>query len=274
MNCTLSLSQLLSGTAVVLISSASAATTFTYDFNSETAGDHFESDVVGWSQDTPNPSAFGTTIPFAYIASTNFGGGATNSGHLGTQFANTVDNSSTTVTGALDTSGAVSVPGRVTMNLGIVDNTADQFEGRDAFSFAVFDLASAGLAQINFVPTVGDEDLWDVLVAVNGGSVTSTLANVVALSGYKFQIDFQAAATVFSYGSSESGSADTVFANLAPVTPGGFGEVQVTHNPLAPAGTSANTIVFDDISVVVIPEPSSLLLSLLASSLLLRRRRP
>jgi hypothetical protein len=126
-----------------------------YDFNSESTGDLFAGGVSGWTQDSINPSAFGQTFPLAYIATTNFGSVGTNSGHLGTQFANTPDNSSTTVTGSLSVPNAQSI----TLNLAILDNDADSFLGRDAFSVTVSTVGSSKLAQIDFTPTVGDETL-------------------------------------------------------------------------------------------------------------------
>ena len=85
-----------------LVGSAIAANSVTYDFETSSSGDLFEAGgVSGWSQDTSNPTAFGQTFPLAYISATDFGGGSSNSAHLGTQVANTPDNADTTLTGDL-----------------------------------------------------------------------------------------------------------------------------------------------------------------------------
>ncbi|MFT6861624.1 MAG: hypothetical protein ACJAVK_000176 [Akkermansiaceae bacterium] len=272
MNCKLSLSQLLSGTAVVLISSAGAATTVTYDFSSQASGDLFESDVVGWSQDTPNPSAFGTTLPFAYIASTNFGGGATNTGHLGTQFANTDDNSTTTVTGNLDFTGVDEALPQVSLNLAILDNDLDQFTGRDGFRVAINSTTGSTLAELGFTPTAGDVSSWDVSVGVNGAPTSTTAITVTSSAGYIFKVNFGSAVTTFLYGDSQGGLADVQFASQAPIGTSNMGAIAMTHLPLAPVGESATTLVFDNI-VASIPEPSGPALLLLGSAFLFGRRR-
>jgi len=252
-----------------LASPAFGATTVTYDFQSETLGDLFTGGVTGWSQATPNPSAFGTTFPLAYIASTGFGSGPTNSGHLGTQFANTADNSPTTVSGTLGLSG--SVIGSLTLNLAILDNTADSFPGRDAFSVSVVSPSGAGIARLGLTPTVGQETQWDISIGVNGAPLTPTVASVQSLSGYIFQLDFSTASTSFRYGP-QGGSPSVLIGDRAAPFTFEFGEIAMTHTPMAAAGTSANTLVFDNI-VATIPEPSSALLGLASLVLLCGCRR-
>ncbi|MDA7880926.1 PEP-CTERM sorting domain-containing protein [Akkermansiaceae bacterium] len=263
----------LVGLSTLLGLSAHGATSVTYDFESESTNDLFAGEVLGWTQDSINPSAFGTIFPLAYIATTNFGGGGTNSGHLGTQFGNTPDNSSTTVTGNLDFAGIDVAAPRVTLNLAILDNNADSFSGRDGFSFDVRSNSNASMAQITFTPTVGNDTTWNVAVGINGAAPVSTAATVQSLSGYFFAIDFGSSATSFSYGSSQGGVANVNFGNLSPIGVGNMGGVSMTHNPLAPAGDSATTIVFDNI-VASIPEPSGAALLLLGSAFLMGRRRP
>ena len=246
---------------------ASAYGAVLYDFSSESSGDLFAGGVTGWTQDSINPSAFGQTFPLAYISTTNFGSGGTNAGHLGTQFSNTPDNSSTTVTGSLAVPNAQSI----TLNLAILDNNVDTFVGRDAFSVTVSTVGSSKLAQIDFTPTVGDETLWDISLGVNGAAVSGTLATVRSLSGYIFQIDFGPGATNFSYGA-QGGLADVAIGSRPAVSSFDLGEIAMTHTPVAPVGTSANTLVFDNIGVVI-PEPSSSLLIFLGLGVLGRRRR-
>ena len=245
-----------------------------YDFELETSGDLFESEVAGWSQDSINPFAFGQTFPLAYVASTDFGFGSTNAGHLGTQFANTADNSSTTLTGLVNVSPeAGSIP-RVTVNLAVLDDTSDSFAGRDAFSVALTDQTNQELASVGFTPTFGDDLSWDVSVSVNGAAPTVTLAQIDALAGYLFIMDFASSGTSFLYGPSQGTTSPVLISNQAAV-PGfsvNISNVEMTHIPLAPAGTSANTLAFDNI-VVSIPEPGSALMVLLSGVLLARRRR-
>ncbi|MDA7626994.1 hypothetical protein N8672_03060, partial [Akkermansiaceae bacterium] len=122
----------LSSFLVPLVGSAFAANSVTYDFESSTSGDLFDGGgVTGWSQDTSNPSAFGQTFPLAYVAATNFGGGSSNSAHLGTQVANTPDNADTTLTGDLSSLDPIYNMLNVSFNMAVLDDSADSFEGRD-----------------------------------------------------------------------------------------------------------------------------------------------
>lgn len=270
---------------------ASGAISVGYDFESQSTGDRFTGavvssitgavtgpaagDVAGWSQDKPNRTSFGQVQALAYIASTNFGGGSTNTGHLGTQFANTSDNSSTTLTGEIDVSSLDFPASRVTLNLAILDDTTDQFTGRDAFHVALTGNIGQGLAEINFTPTVGDDESWDISVAVNGGGATTTTATLDSLAGYVFGINFGPLNTEFSYGPSQGTTSPIIFSTVDPVPLFGaqIANIEMTHEPLVAAGTSANTLVFDDI-VVTVPEPgSSLMLCLGLGALAQRRRR-
>ena len=261
------------GLSVLLGLSAQGATTVTYDFQLETAADLFSGDVTGWTQDSANPVAFGDTFPLAYIEASDFGGGSSNTGFLGTHFANTSPNTSTTVAGALNFTGidAVVAP-ETTFNLGIQDNAADSFTGRDAFSVALRTSLSANIAQIVFTPTSGDEATWDVAVGIGNAVPSSTLATVTAAAGYIFKIDFSEGATKFSYGGSAGGVPNVQFATRGGVGLSDLGEIAMTHDPLAAEGTSANSLIFDNI-VVSVPEPSSAALLILGSAFLFGRRR-
>ena len=261
------------GLSVLLGLSAQGATTVSYDFQSQTAADLFTGDVAGWTQDVANPTFVGDAVPLAYIGASNFGSGSSNTGFLGTQFANTSPNTSTTVSGALDFTGIDAVAAPVaTFNLGIQDNTADVFPGRDEFSVALRSSASANIAQIVFTPTVGDEATWDVAVGIGDAVPSATAAKVDASAGYIFKIDFSEGATRFSYGGSAGGVPNVQFATLGGVGLSGLGEIAMTHNPLADEGTSANSLIFDNIAVSI-PEPSSAALLILGSAFLFGRRR-
>lgn len=251
---------------VTFAAGSSACAAIVYDFNAESLGDLFAGEVTGWTQDSPNPSAFGQTFPLAYIATTNFGSGGSNSGHLGTQFANTPGNTPTTVTGALGISSVQSVA----LNLAILDNNADGFAGRDAFSVSVAAVGSAPAAEIGFTPNIGDDTLWDVSLGVNGVAATATTATIQSLSGYIFKMDFGPGATIFSYGA-QGGTPNVVIGSRSAVSSFDLGEISMTHTPVSAAGTSANTLVFDNIEAI--PEPSSSLLILLGLGVLGRRRR-
>ena len=244
-------------------------------FDSEVTADRFEDQVAGWSQSNTNPTAFDTTSPLAYIATTNFGGGGSKSGHLGTQFGNTPDNSSTTVStnqnaGLLDFLGLGPAP-MLTMNLAILDETGDRdnFPGRDAFSVELRNSSAASLAEIKFVPTVGVASSWDIQVGVGGTETVTTGQTISALNPYRFQINF-GAATTFSYGDSTGGV--SAFQTLGGSNLSDMDSIAMTHIPLAVAGTSANTLAFDDIALSV-PEPSGVALLLLGSTFLMGRRR-
>ena len=261
------------GLSALLSSSSFSAVTASIDFESETLNDFFSDSVTGWSQDQSNPFAFGSEIPLAYIATTDFGFGSSNTGHLGTQFGNLSPNAPTTVTGAFNFVGAGTAPNpQVTLNLAIIDPGSASFPGRDAFSVAVTDGVSATIAQIDFTPDALDDTLWNVGVGVNGAPVTSSSASVTVGSAYEFKIEFGAASTSFLYGSALGGA--TVGIDTLGLASGSqMAEIEMTHNPLAAEGTSANTFVFDNIVASVVPEPSSCALLLLCLPLFAARRR-
>ncbi|YCM42620.1 PEP-CTERM sorting domain-containing protein [Verrucomicrobiaceae bacterium 227] len=259
------------GLSLALACPALAATSLSYDFNGETNGAFFTGGVTGWTQDNPNPTAFGQVFPIAYIGQKNLGAGSSLVGQLGTELANQADNSPTTVSGAFEFTGTDTISPQVTLNLGIIDNDADSFTGRDAFSVAVTAGASQTIAQINFTPTAGDVTTWDVSVGVNGDPVTATGAKVTAVAGYAFQFDFGPSATSILYGSATTG-ANVLVANLDSVSNYGITGIAMTHTPLAAAGTSLNYLVFDDI-VASVPEPSTFALFLLGLPFLTARRR-
>ncbi|MDB4666574.1 hypothetical protein OAK94_01545 [bacterium] len=258
--------------STLLSSSCFSAVTASLDFESETLNDFFSDSVTDWSQDQTNPSAFGSEIPLAYIATTDFGFGSSNTGHLGTQFGNLSPNASTTVTGAFNFVGVGTAPNpQVTLNLAIIDPGSASFPGRDAFSVAVTDGVSATIAQIDFTPDALDDTSWDVALGVNGAPVSSSSASVTVGSAYEFVIEFGATSTNFLYGSAVGGATVGIGAR-GPALGSQMAEIEMTHNPLAAEGTSANTFVFDNIFASV-PEPSSCALLLLCLPLFAARRR-
>jgi hypothetical protein len=276
----------LSFCLIPLVGIASAATQLNYDFDSSSSGDLFSgSGVSGWSQDGANPSAFGQTFPLAYVSATNFGGGSSNSAHLGTQLANTPGNTGTTVTGSLTSltaGGQQNAPHIYNMvnasfNLAVLDDSSDSFAGRDGFSVALTTASGAEAATIGLSPTSGNNDSWDVSVGVNG-STSATGATITANSAYTFYIESLDGATTFKFeaangtgntwiNSIDSGVASPFTNTLNQVT-----GIAFSHDPLASAGTSANTLAFDEISVQI-PEPSSSLLMVLSAGLIAIRRR-
>ena len=262
----------LAGLSALLSSSSFSAVTASFDFESETLNDFFSDSVTGWSQDQSNPSAFGSEIPLAYIATTDFGFGSSNTGHLGTQFGNLSPNAPTTVTGAFNFVGVGTAPNpQVALNLAIIDPGSASFPGRDAFSVALTDGVSASIAQIDFTPDALDDTSWDVALGVNGDPVSSSSASVTVGSAYEFVIEFGATSTNFLYGSAVGG-ATVGIDTLGPASGSQMAEIEMTHNPLAAEGTSANTFVFDNIFASV-PEPSSCALLLLCLPLFAARRR-
>ena len=257
---------------ILLGSAGHCATSVSYDFELETPNDYFSDGVVGWSQDSINPSGvFGQTFPLAYIATTNFGSGLTNSGHLGSQFANTPLLTSTTVSGVLDFTGIDPAAPGATMNLAIKDDVTDQFEERDSFTVSFANSGGGSLAEIEFTPTVGNLNTWDIAVGVNGVPASATTGTMIALSGYRFRLDFGATATSFFYGSSFGGP-EVLLGNRPAIPTSGLSAIEMTHFPAAPVGESATTLVFDNI-VVSIPEPSTTALFVLGFLALAGRRQ-
>ena len=256
-----------------LFGSAMAASSVTYDFESSTSGDLFEEGgVSGWSQDTANPTAFDQTIPLAYISTTNFGGGSSNAAHLGTQFANTANNSDTTLTGDLS---SVNFANYLTasFSLAILDNSADSFEGRDGFSVALGNAAGQQAATIGFTPTAGVNESWDIRVGTNG-STSPTSLQVLGLSSYNFKIVATEISTSFSFGPGDLSTGNVGILTTAPITSlNTVNSIVFGHDPLADAGTSSHTLAFDDINVQNVPEPSSSLLMVLCAGLMAIRRR-
>ena len=254
--------------------SAFAANSVTYDFQSSTAGDLFTGGgVAGWSQDTTNPQAFGQTFPLAYVAATNFGGGSSVSAHLGTQQSNTPDNADTTLTGSLSSLDPIYNMVNVSFNLAVLDDSADSYEGRDAFNVALTDASGAQAATIGFTPSAGNNEVWDIQVGVNG-STSTTPQTISANSGYSFYIASRDNLTTFSYGAGDGsgliiglGSFNEKVTSLNSIT-----GIAFEHDPLSPVGTSAHTLAFDNVSVQI-PEPSSSLLMVLSAGLIAIRRR-
>jgi hypothetical protein len=254
----------------LLFSSLSNAAMVSYDFDGQQSGDLFSGGVSGWSQDSANPSAFGTTFPLGYIGSVNFTGATSNGGYLGTYQANTADNSSTTLSGSL--AGAGQIPGRsVGFNVAILDNANDSFTTRDAFGVDVTNSSGASVARIDFSPNASNESAWDVAIGVNGGSTVTTAYSLTQGSGYELAIQFAAEETRFLHRASSGGN--LIGLGTLDRVLGDFGDFQVSHSPQGFAGTSANALAFDNIATVV-PEPSSSLLAVLGvSSFMLRRKR-
>ena len=275
----------LSSVIVPLVGSAIAATpavtSVTYDFESSAAGDLFAGGgVTGWTQDTSNPTAFGQTFPLAYIGSTNFGGGISSSAQLGTAQSNTPDNGDTTLTGDLTSLDPIYNMMNVSFSMAVLDNSADSYETRDAFSVALTTASGSQAATIGFTPTAGNNDSWDISVGVNG-STSTTPQTILSNSGYNFVISSRDNTTAFNY-SAGDGSGLTIGLGNPIVSPfsSGFNTtlnsvtgITFVHDPLGTSvGESATVLAFDNISVQI-PEPSSSLLMVLSAGLIAIRRR-
>ena len=272
----------LSSVVAPLVSSAIAATpSVTYNFESSADGDLFAGGgVTGWTQDTSNLTAFGQTFPLAYIGSTNFGGSASKSAQLGTAQANTPDNGDTTLTGDLTSLDPIYNMMNVSFNMAVLDNSADSYETRDAFSVALTTASGSQAATIGFTPTAGNNDSWDISVGVNG-STSTTPQTILSNSGYNFVISSRDNTTAFNY-SAGDGSGLTIGLGNPIVSPfsSGFNTtlnsvtgITFVHDPLGDSvGESANMLAFDDVTVQI-PEPSSSLLMVLSVGLLAIRRR-
>lgn len=269
---------------VIAASSASGATSAIYDFDASSSGDIFANgDVAGWSQDNPNPpSLFGTSFPLGYIVDTEinpgsgtylFGAVPNPAGSVGTLRANSPTNATTTLSGVVDASSLTPTVPQVMMSLGIFDNSADAFVGRDQFVAAVIGLPGEQLASVFFAPTPGDLNTWDVSVSTNGNPATVTGTTVTANLGYTFTIDFGFSGTSFLMNPTSGGSPVTL-SEESPVLSFGsrVNAFEMVHTPLGAAGSSANALVFDDLAVSV-PEPGSSFLLVLGAGLLAARRR-
>ena len=260
----------LSIVLVPLVGSAMGANSVTYDFESSSTGDLFAGGgVSGWSQDVANPSAFGQTFPLAYISATDFGGGSSNSAHLGTQSANTPDNADTTLTGNLSSLPIYNML-NTSFNMAVLDDSADSFEGRDVFNVGLVASDGSQVATIGFTPTAGDNEVWDIAVGVNG-STTTTPYQISANSGYSFYINSRDNVTNFLAGPA-GGSPVLIGSFAAQTSLNSVTGITFEHDPLSPAGTSAHTLAFDNV-VAQIPEPSSSLLMIFSAGLLAVRRR-
>jgi len=262
-------------TAVSVLSliglSAHGASTVTYDFDSEGAGDFFDGGVSGWTQSPNNQSAFGQIFPMAYIAEADFGNGISMAGHLGTHRGNTPDNTATTVSGTLNFLGVPAAP-QVTLNLGILDGAADSFETRDSFTVALKSGDATTLAQINFAPTVGNTATWDVAVGI-GGVTQDTGSKIATNGGYLFNINFGTNTEFWAGGA--QGGAPQLLADVGFVDFSDLATIDLTHTPdpgSAP-GASAHVLIFDNIVAASVPEPSGVALLLLGSAFLMGRRR-
>lgn len=257
--------------------SAFAASSVTYDFQSSAAGDLFTGGgVSGWSQDTTNPQAFGQTFPLAYVAATNFGGGSSTSAHLGTQQSNTPDNADTTLTGDLSSLDPIYNMVNVSFNLAVLDDSADSYEGRDAFNVALTTASGAQAATIGFTPSAGNNEVWDIAVGING-STSTTPYTISANAGYTFFIESRDNETLFLYGPDGAtfGNGNKIgiaTLNGKVTSLNSITGIAFEHDPLSPVGTSAHTLAFDNVSVQI-PEPSSSLLMFLSAGLIVIRRR-
>jgi hypothetical protein len=257
----------------LLFSTFSASAAVVYDFDSEGLDDYFDSAVTGWTQDAANMPGFSgdPDIPHAYVSTLNFGSGPSQVGFLGTRRANTADGSPVTIAGSLASSGTLPVPGRISLNLAILDDATDNFAGRDAFTIAVTDTGSSDLAVIHLNPDPSDLILWDISVGVNGGTLATTSASLQAQGGYLLTVDFNSLSTVFSLASSSPGSSNVAFSTLDAVPAADLGEIKMTLAQPG-VGTSATGLAFDNITIV--PEPSTaILFSSAFLGLFLRRRK-
>ena len=161
----------------------------------------------------------------------------------------------------------------VSLDMAVIDDSADAFLGRDAFSVALTTASGAQAATIGFNPTTGNNEQWDVSVGVNGN--TSTTGQVISAgSGYTFYIDSRDNTTSFSFSAADGsgltiglGTINGIVTDLNSVT-----GISFEHDTLSGPGTSAHTMVIEDVSVQI-PEPSSSLLMVLSAGLIAIRRR-
>lgn len=250
----------------VLSGSAFAATS--YNFDSNVVDDLFTVDVAGWSQNVNNPFFGGEELGLAYIDINPNPANGSSAGFLGTTWTNS-GSGSVVVSGDISDAGAFSGQ-MVTLDMSLVSDPSATV--RDSFGINITG-ASSTVASVFFTPG-STATSWDVSYAVGGGASQSTLITLETDTSYSFFVQFLDGAITFGYG---SGSVSTSFAIAITGAAAGesFDEIQFVHTPNAtePIGSSTNAIVFDNIAVGIIPEPTSAMLMGVAALGLLRRRR-
>ena len=246
----------------VLSGSAFAATS--YNFDSNVVDDLFSGDVAGFTQNVNNPFFGGEELGLAYIDANPTGGSP--AGFLGTTWTN-FGTGSVIVTGDISDAGTLSGQ-QITVDMSLVSSGTV----RDSFGINVTG-ASSTVASVFFTPGATSTS-WNVSYAVGGGASESTLVTINTDTSYSFFVQFLDGSITFGYG---SGGVSTPFAIALTGAAAGedFEGIQFVHtpNPDEAVGFSTNAIVFDNIAVGAIPEPTSAMLMGVAALGLLRRRR-
>lgn len=267
---------LFSLTAAVSSTALSAATLYDFNALASDGSVHFSNAVAGWTQSTTNPTFDGADVPLAYIDSAALGGSVSSAGYLGTIRGNLVPNAPTTLTGTLNTGTPTAITGNtLSIDISFLDDAADSFTSRDSFSIGITNSLDLSVASLSFNPNGGDANLWDVSFEV-GGIVTNSSVTLSSNTGYRLFVDFLDTSVQFGYGSTTSSSASTYFGTSSTTAAGTseFGNLLLTHTPNGAAGSSANALVFDNVAINPVPEPSAaLLLGVSALGLFRRNRR-
>lgn len=260
-------------TAILSAIAGQALAATSYNFDSTAIGSLFTDSVLGWSQPTPNPpSVGGFDHPMAYIVAGDTG----NAGLIGTLLGNTPANTTTTLIGSIADAGAISGK-TVSLTVAILDDATDAYTTRDSFSISIMSSPTLEIASLLFTPNAGNPALWDISYDTGTGTDTLTASTVEANSNYAFFLAFTDTGIRFTYGTAADGVGTNLIGDVITDSAEGedFSSINIEHNPLGVAGSSADALAFDNINVggVSVPEPTSALLLGVASLGLLRRRR-
>ncbi len=219
--------------------------------------------LPGWTGSEANPA--GATYAWAEPVAGNMAGA------IGGAYAEAV-NPSASVTMA---SSVFSSVASVELDVLLV-NSSPSFPGRDTFSITVADGSGADLVTVVFEPTVTVADIarWEVGYSIEGGATTYTGLVLNENAWYDIALEFAGSGFTFTFGNTvDSVSLPGAIAGFDGLTDG-IGNLSFTWTKAPSTPYGDNYMLFDNITVTVVPEPSTAsLLSGLASLMLLRRRQ-
>lgn len=255
---------------------------FTVDSVTLTTGNGRLVDRPGWSQTGSNSGPVNVggvdrIYPLAWVQ--NISGNQW--GALGTRWAPNLASRTTTVSTSLSpTPGSPTAitNSRVAFSLALIDSVSG-FPVRDNFGVSIFS-GSTELFSLSLTATA--TAAWELGYSLGGTSATtfgSLLAgdSITPAEAANFALNFYEN-TVSLIFSTEAGGVVT-FELGSFDTSGDLGDIVFSHthaNPVLSGNSwsnSSNYMLFDNIAVTPIPEPSALLLSGFAALGLLRRRR-
>jgi hypothetical protein len=226
---------------------------------------------AGWTLSEANTA----NAPLAYVGPLVAG---SITGGLGGEFADPAVNSTSvklTMASSLTSSYA-----SVGFDMLIKDST-NEVPARDAFGFSVANGSGATIVQLKFLPVAqslnpeaGVAAQWQLAYSVGGGATTFTDVAFTESALYFVSLSFAVNGLTLTVGNTVD--SDTFNATIPGFDGGvnGIGNLAFNWDKSSPtAAFGDNSILFDNISVAAVPEPSALLMSGVASIALLGRRR-